>query len=142
MVSASAIYSSPRRLNVIPDGLHPVEFAMKPTVVREPSTPIRHTGQFLVVSGCRPVVYRLPAASPVRPSIANGVTLSEVNEALRGRRDSWSAHAGPKTSVHSETATVDSLMGSPPLTRGRAKHTTAPAKIKPPVIMSPLRRSA
>ena len=87
---------------------------MKPTVAREPSTPIRHTGQLLVVSGCRPVVYRLPAASPVRPSIANGVTLSVVNEALRGRRDSWSAHAGPNTSAHSDTASVGSLMGPSP----------------------------
>src|SRR2546426_6697809 len=88
---------------------------MKPTVVREPLAPIRHTGQFLVVSGCRPVVYRLPAASPVRPSIANGVTLSVVNEVLRGRRNSSSAHAAPNASAHSDTATVGSLMASPPL---------------------------
>src|SRR3954462_12115512 len=61
----SATYRLPSRSKVMPDGLHPVGFGMNATVTREPLGPMRQIGHFLVVSVWRPVVYRLPAASPV-----------------------------------------------------------------------------
>src|SRR5690242_16010607 len=48
-----------------------------------------------VGEGARPVVYRFRSSSPVSPSIANGVMLSVVNVACRGKRGAAIATACP-----------------------------------------------
>src|SRR5688500_15099533 len=70
--AASATYRSPCASNAMPEGLQPAAFGMNPTSVSvEPV--MRHTGH-AAGAAARPVVYRLPAASAVSPSMASGRT--------------------------------------------------------------------
>src|SRR5690349_5791693 len=96
----------------MPDGLQaPLEFGIEPTCTRVGcDTAMRHTGQG-VPAAARPVVYRLPAASPVRPSMASGVTISVVNEASRGSCGGSSAAARPKLSTQRAAAILADLIG-------------------------------
>src|SRR5206468_1336164 len=73
--SPSAKYRLPAASNVSPDGEH---WAVGDGAGRKPTTIsagwarlICHTGQGIPFTPARPVVYRLPALSPVRPSIAS-----------------------------------------------------------------------
>src|SRR5947207_1434585 len=70
----------------MPEGLQaPVEFGIEPTGTTVGcEAAMRHTGHAVPVAA-RPVVYRLPAASPVSPSMASGVMTSVVNVAAGGR---------------------------------------------------------
>lgn len=45
---------------------------------------IFQTGQGFPAPALRPTVYKLPALSPVKPSITNGVVMSVVNVAFSG----------------------------------------------------------
>src|ERR671923_1791706 len=96
----------------MPDGLHAVgEFGTEPTCTSVGfAVSMRHTGHG-VPTAARPVVYRLPAASPVRPSIASGVMISVVNEASCGNCGGSSAAAAPKLSAQRTAAILAGLIG-------------------------------
>src|SRR5689334_4800585 len=102
----------------MPEGLQPegaAGFGIVPTTTSDGfRESMRHTGQG-VGEVARPVVYRLPAASPVSPSIACGVVISVVKLALPG---SSSANAGKATAAALSAAMTACFMAPPP--RGEA----------------------
>jgi hypothetical protein len=80
---------------------------MKPTMVRLGPVTLQ-TGQS-AGDVARPVVYRLPALSPVRPSIASGVIAWVVNVALRGNRPRSSSAIAKVDSAASAAAQLAAM---------------------------------
>src|SRR5206468_2247424 len=103
---ASATYRFPARSNVIPDGLQgeAAGLGRNPTTAKV-GPDIFQTGQ-RAGGAARPVVYRFPLASPVSPSMANGVIACVVKVGCRGNGDSPGLAGDspePRTRSHDES---------------------------------------
>src|SRR5882672_4475751 len=108
----------------MPEGLQPVGFGIKPTTTRVGLARLIFQTGHGAPTAARPVVYRFPDASPVRPSIANGVMTLVVKVAFDGSgasRSSSSARAAEKTATKAipaaSAAAVPVFMGVAPLVR-------------------------